>query len=106
MKSDAIQVSITFPEKEGALKTRQLLLERRLIASAQLLGPMETAYWWNDTLHEATEFLMLLKTRMACFEAIHTLVTEHHPYDLPEIIATPIQAADDDYFRWIERYTR
>jgi len=81
------------------------LLGDRLAASVQLIGPIVSHYWWEDSLHEAREFLCQIKTIAARYAAIEAIVDALHPYEVPEIYATPIVKAPGPYRDWIDRYT-
>ena len=81
------------------------VLEARLAASVQLVGPIVSHYWWRDERHEAREFLCLIKTTETHYEAIETIVTELHPYEVPELYATQIDRAPGPYRDWIDRTT-
>ena len=77
------------------------LVERRLAACAQVLGPMTSTYWWEGAVETAQEHLVLAKTTADRFEGIREHVRSEHPYDNPEILAVPVTAAAGSYAAWL-----
>ena len=89
MKS-IILISTTLEKKEDAERIAELLLERRLIACAQISGPITSLYRWQGQKTQSAEFSLSLKTTPLCVEKIKVLLLREHPYDLPEIIVQEI----------------
>jgi len=97
-----IQVQITFPTEESALSTATRLVERRLTACAQVIGPIRSVYIWDGVREESAEMLLLAKTKASLFDALAEAVRAEHPYQCPQIIALPIIAGTRDYLDWVE----
>ncbi len=97
-----IQVQTTMESSLDAEKISTLLVEKRLAACAQTLGPITSLYWWDGNVERAQEFLLLIKTRAELFEEVERVIKDNHPYDLPEIIAVPIRKGNDKYLKWIQ----
>lgn len=97
------QVTTTLPDQAAAERLAGVLVEERLAACAQVLGPVSTTYAWKGAVERATEWYCHLKTTAARVPALRARVGELHPYDVPEIIALPIVDGDADYLRWIEQ---
>ena len=85
-----VVVIITTPNKEEAVKIVRSLLKERLIACANILGPVSSLFWWQGKIDEENEFLVFMKSHKNLFERLSERVTEIHSYDVPEIIALPI----------------
>ena len=96
-----IFVSTTLETKEDAERLARLLLERKLIACAQISGPITSFYRWEGETTSATEFTLSLKTTPLCTEAIKTLLRREHPYDLPEIIVQEVFDSSEEYAGWV-----
>src|SRR5918998_2653375 len=79
------------------------LVEERLAACAQVLGPISSTYRWRGATERATEWYCHLKTTAARLPALQARITELHPYEVPEIIALPILDGNAEYLRWIEQ---
>ncbi len=81
------------------------MVERRLAACAQVVGPITSTYRWEGKVEEAEEWLVLLKTTADLFDELAAGVREVHSYDVPEIIAVPVQEGSADYLAWITQET-
>ena len=102
MKSEFIQVITTIDSEEGARKIAQALVEKRLAGCVQIIGPIESVYWWKKKIETAEEWLCLIKTRSHLFKKIEKTIRKIHPYETPEILATPITQASQDYLNWLD----
>ena len=98
---EALQVSTTTADMQDAGKLAQAVLERRLGACVQISGPIESRYWWNNRIETAQEWAVTIKTRRELYKPLEKLLLELHPYDQPEIIATPIAEISAGYARWL-----
>ncbi|MCG8586812.1 MAG: divalent-cation tolerance protein CutA, partial [Pirellulales bacterium] len=87
---DYIQVTTTVDHREHAERMADMLVERRLAACVQIVGPIRSVYHWQDKVESANEFLCQAKTRRALYDKIEAAIRELHTYDEPEIIATEI----------------
>lgn len=103
--SDFIQVTTTAPSKEEAGRIAMILVERRLAACVQVAGPIESHYRWKGTLEHSTEWLCIIKTTRGNYAAVEAAVRATHPYDVPEIIACPIEAGSASYLDWLRAET-
>ena len=97
-----IIVMVTTPSKEEALNIVRRLLDDRLIACANIVGPVSSLFWWEDKINEATEFLVFMKSREELFHRLSERVKELHSYQVPEIIALPIIAGSPSYLNWLD----
>ena len=100
--SDHVQVLTTAGSEEEAGRIASLLVERRLAACVQVVGPITSRYRWQGTIEEEREWQCLAKTTAAAYEAVEAAIREVHSYDEPEVIATPIVAGSAGYLAWIE----
>ncbi len=100
-----IQVQITFPTEGSAAAMAELLLERRLVACVQILGPIRSVYVWKGVREESVEILLLAKTKASLFDALAETVRADHPYECPQIVAVPIVNGTPDYLRWVDENT-
>ena len=104
MSSEHIQVTTSVNELSLGQTIARHLLEKRLAASVQLVGPIVSQYWWQDALHEAREFLCLIKTTVDRYAEVEAVISELHGYEVPEIFATPMTHAPRAYRDWVDRY--
>jgi len=99
--TDFIQVFMTAEKKEEAENIARAMVEKRLAACAQLLGPIKSTYWWEDKIERSDEWLCIMKTQKDLFEKLEKAIREMHPYDVPEIVALPIVTGSQDYLEWL-----
>jgi periplasmic divalent cation tolerance protein len=99
--SEFILVTTTASTKEEAAKIATALLEGRLAACVQILGPIESRYWWNGKIEQSTEWLCLIKTIRGKFAAVEATIRANHPYEVPEIVACPIELGSESYLDWL-----
>ncbi len=103
--SDFIQVSTTAPSKEEADRIAQILVERRLAACVQVAGPIESCYRWKGALERSAEWLCLVKTTRGKYAAVEAAILANHAYEVPEIIAFPIETGSEAYLAWLRTET-
>jgi periplasmic divalent cation tolerance protein len=96
-----IVLSTTLEKKEDGERLARLLLESKLIACAQMSGPITSYYRWQGVVTSATEFTLSLKTTPQCTDKVKELLSQEHPYDLPEIIVQKIDNSSDEYSNWV-----
>ncbi len=99
--SDKALVLTTCGSKEEAQRIARTLVEQRLAACVNLVGPIESVYPWQGKVENAAEWLLLIKTTRKGFERVSQAVRELHSYELPECIAVPIEAGSSEYLNWI-----
>jgi periplasmic divalent cation tolerance protein len=101
--ADRILVAlITAPSREVAESIASMLVEKRLAACVNILPPVRSIYRWEGKVSEEDEVLLLVKTRPELFSTrLLPAVQEMHPYQLPEIIALPVEAGLEDYLKWV-----
>ena len=92
------------PSQEDARRLAALLVEEKLAACVQLL-PIESFYRWEGKVQNAAEFLLLIKTRTALFDAAIARIKMAHPYSVPEIVGWPFSAGHLPYLDWIDAST-
>ena len=101
-----IEITTTVPSLADAERLAAALVERRLAACVQIVSGVRSVYRWQGSVERADEYLLLVKTEAARFEAIERIFHELHPYETPELIAVEIAAASDAYSRWIREQVR
>jgi periplasmic divalent cation tolerance protein len=101
----AIIVFCTCPTEDAARAIGRILVDRRLAACVNVHGGVRSIYRWRDAVAEDAETLMVIKTTAARYAALERLIIEQHPYELPEIVAVPIERGFEQYLAWIEDST-
>ena len=77
------------------------LLNKRLIACANLSPKTTSSYWWKGSIEKSDEFIITAKTRLSLVEKITEEVKFIHSYEVPEIIALPVLDGSRDYLEWL-----
>ncbi|MCW4019530.1 MAG: divalent-cation tolerance protein CutA [Candidatus Bathyarchaeota archaeon] len=101
MESPYIVVLVTTSSKPEAENIAQQLLEAKLIACANIVGPVSSHFRWEGKEEQAEEFLLLMKSRLDLFEALSAQVRALHSYEVPEVLALPVAAGSKTYLDWI-----
>jgi periplasmic divalent cation tolerance protein len=101
--SDKKIVLTTAASREEAEKIAHALVERRLAACVNIVGPIHSVYRWQGKVETAAEELLLIKTTAAQFDSVANAIRELHSYDLPECIQLPIESGSAEYLKWIEQ---
>jgi periplasmic divalent cation tolerance protein len=96
-----IIVIVTAPSKQEAEKIAQHLLDKRLIACANIIGPVSSVFHWSGKTEHAEEYLILLKSRKDLFEKLSETVKALHSYEVPEILVLPIVGGSEGYLNWL-----
>jgi periplasmic divalent cation tolerance protein len=104
--TDALLVFTTLPTADKAAEVAKLLVEERLAACANLLPAVRSIYHWQGKLHDENEVLVLLKTRAEHLERLKLRILELHPYELPEVLAVPVEAGYQPYLEWLAGETK
>ena len=99
--TEYIQVLTTVEHKTDAEKIAKSLVEKRLAACVQILGPLTSYFHWQGKLDSSVEYLCLIKSRADLFTELEAEITSQHPYEVPEILATPITEGNKDYLNWL-----
>jgi len=101
----AILVLTSLPDVEVARRMARDLVEARLAACVQVGAPVESLYHWRGRVETATEIPLAIKTRADAFPALERAIRERHPYELPEIVAVPIERGLPAYLEWVAAET-
>jgi len=99
-------VLMTTANKKEAQKIVRLLLDKHLIACANVLGPVESQFWWREKIEKANEFLVLMKSEEKLFKKLSQTIKEMHSYEVPEILALPIVKGWLPYLEWLDATLR
>ena len=97
-----LQVSTTTDSEDEARRIAAPLVDRRLAACAQIVGPITSVYRWKGKVETAGEWLCLIKTTSATYDDLEAAIREMHSYEVPEIVAVPLCAGSSDYLDWLK----
>jgi periplasmic divalent cation tolerance protein len=96
-----VAVLVTAPDKKVARKLARVAVETRLAACANLIGGIESCFWWEGKIDMANETLILFKTTTALLRKLERLIVAQHPYETPEFIVVPLAAGNSRYLKWL-----
>ena len=99
-------VYVTAKDVSEARKLGRALLKDRLAACVNILGPMESMYWWKGAVQNDNEVALIAKTTGRTLDALIRKVLSIHSYDVPCVVALPIAKGNPAFLRWIENETR
>ena len=96
-------VLTTAGSQEEARKIARALVERRLAACVNIVPHVQSVYRWKETVEEAVEWLLVIKTTAATLARVRDAIAELHSYQLPECICVGIEDGSAGYLNWIEQ---
>lgn len=99
--ADVLLVLVTTPSAEVAAGLARALVEARLAACGNVVPGLRSIYRWEGAVCDEAEALLVLKTTRARFEALRDEVLRRHPYEVPEVVALPLEAGSEAYLAWV-----
>jgi len=98
----ALQIVLcTVPDQETGEQIASALVSEQLAACVNIIPGITSIYRWKGAVERGREALLLIKTGEDSWRPLQERIHELHPYELPEIIAVPIQTGQTDYIQWI-----
>ncbi len=85
---------------EGEMLARRLV-ESRYAACVQIHGPIQSVYHWQGQIQNETEWKITIKTHVRVLDQCMAILDEFHPYDVPEILARPVERVSKAYLDWL-----
>jgi periplasmic divalent cation tolerance protein len=98
-----IVVFSTFPTEDKAADVARTLVSEGLCACVNLVPPVRSIYRWQGQIADERETLAILKTTRERFDALRERLVALHPYEVPEVIALPVEAGHPPYLDWVTR---
>lgn len=95
----------TFPDRNEAVFVARALLEKRLIACANIIDQAMSLYRWDGQVKEEPEVVMFAKTTSDKNEAAIALINDLHSYEVPCIVALPVEAGFGAFLSWVQEET-
>ncbi len=99
--TEFLQIQTAAGSRDEAERIAAALVERRLAACVQIVGPVQSVYRWQGRVERAEEWLCLAKSTSGQFAAVEAAIRELHSYECPEVIATPITVGSAAYLAWL-----
>jgi periplasmic divalent cation tolerance protein len=98
-------VITNLPDLDAAEALARTLVEQGVAACVNVLAPCRSVYRWQDAVETAVEIPLLIKTSAERYADLEAAIRAGHPYELPEIIAVPIERGLPDYLAWVAAET-
>lgn len=102
---EPILVITNLPDQDSARRVAEALIAGRLAACVNMLTPCTSLYRWRGQVETAQEIPLLIKTLANHYGKVEATIRQHHPYELPEILAVPLSAGLPEYLAWINTET-
>lgn len=99
-------VFTNLPDRAAAERLADALIEQRVAACVNILAPCRSVYRWKDAVQRDEEHPLLIKTTAAGYPALEAAIRAGHPYELPEIIAVPVEYGLPGYLAWVADETK
>jgi periplasmic divalent cation tolerance protein len=99
-------VLTNLPDRAAAEKLAEELVGKRVAACINILAPCRSVYRWKDAVQHDEEHPMLIKTTRERYPALEQALRAGHPYELPEIIALPVEHGLPAYLEWVAAETK
>ena len=99
--SEFVVVLVTVASEQEGEKIAREVVEGRLAACVNIVGPVRSLYRWEGKVADDREYLLLIKTRAGLFPRLEARVREVHSYEVPEVVALPVTAGSEAYLRWL-----
>jgi len=103
---NALLVLTNLPDRETAERLAGVLVEQRLAACVNILAPCGSVYRWKGAVQREEEHPVLIKTTAERYPALEAAIRAAHPYELPEIIAVPIERGLPAFLAWVDAETK
>jgi periplasmic divalent cation tolerance protein len=100
--NEFLVVYVTVGSPEEGERLAHALVEERLAACVNRVGPVRSVYRWQGRIEQNDEELLIIKTKRELFERLKRRVQELHSYSVPEIIALPILEGSEPYLKWLK----
>ena len=105
MNYDTIIVLCTCPDQESAGRIATHLVENRLAACVNISAQVKSVYRWQGEIETADECMLFIKTTASSYDELEMAVLSIHPYELPEVLAVPVENGLQNYLGWINQCT-
>lgn len=103
--AEVLLVWTNLPDAASAQALANALVEAHAAACVNILAGCGSVYRWQGKVETANEVPLLIKTTRAAYARLEKIVRAHHPYELPEIIAVPVEAGLPGYLQWVAQET-
>jgi periplasmic divalent cation tolerance protein len=104
--NDVVQVQTTIDSRDVALHMADVLVEKRLAACVQVIGPVQSTYRWRGAIEHDSEWIVVVKTVSSHILSVREKIEQLHSYELPEILFTGIEGGSEEYLEWVRNQVK
>ncbi len=101
MKKTFLMILCTAPDMESAEKISTALVAEKLAACCNIVPGLKSIYSWKGEIQKDAEYLIIIKTTRSVYEELEKRIVSLHPYEVPEVIALPVELGNMNYLNWI-----
>ena len=106
MTETSLMVLTTLPDHASAEILAEQLISENLAACVNIMGEITSFYRWKGKIQHGTEYQLLIKTTRTRYPEVQAWIADHHPYEIPEILAIPVCEGHQDYLDWVNACTK
>lgn len=99
--AEARIVLVTAADERQARAIARTLVDERIAACVNIVGPIQSVYRWRDVIEEEPEYLLIIKTRASLLGRLERRVADLHSYEVPEVLALAPAAGSTAYLGWL-----
>ena len=104
--TEALVVLCTVPTAELAAELARTLVEARLAACGNVVPGLRSIYRWQGEVEDEPEVLLILKTTRERLPELRDELLKRDPYQVPEVLALPVEAGSAAYLEWLAAQVR
>ncbi len=106
MASRFITVFCTVPDEQTASTIARHLVEARLAACCNIIPGLRSIYIWEGSIQDDKELLLIIKSKASLFDQLQATIKSLHPYQVPEILALPVDSGNKEYLKWLDEHVK
>ena len=94
-------IYVTSSSRKEAEDISHVLLNEKLAVCVNILGEIDSIFWWDNKLVSEKEIGFLVKTSLSKADAVISRVKEVHSYECPCIIKLGVDGGDPEFLKWV-----
>ena len=106
MPTSALLILCSCPDRTNAERLAGELIDNRLAACVSVSAPVTSFYEWQGERQSEQEVMLFIKSTRQRYPELERHLSSSHPYELPEIIAVPVEQGLSGYLNWLEECTK